>query len=279
MSKPIAKVPNHKTSENDFSRKLQNLERESKPVLKKLWQKLVELLKKIRRGIMDLWHRFLRSFAAWVDPKLEPYRESKGGKFAQKPKVVVTEEIYAPIVSEAPQTRAELMELIHDAPMNILNASERKAITAVLDLAHTTVLEIMTPAVKIVFVNQDETLGPLVLDRLYRSGFTFFPVIDGRQHIIGVLPTALLNSLDVKETNIAAKVMDPRVYYIRSDYTLEQALKAFLRTNSQLMLVVDKYEKLVGMLTFAQMLDYLFDEKYQDDFDRDDDRLAVAKRR
>jgi len=45
------------------------------------------------------------------------------------------------------------------------------------------------------------------------------------------------------------------------------------------MLVIDRYEKLAGMLTFAQIMDYLFGEKFDDAFDRDNDRLAVAKRK
>lgn len=311
MDKPFAKVPRKnkqadfkarqkfKTEaprpSSDFEQKIEKLGRDSaqqlrefgtksEPVLKRAGQSAKKLVVRVFKGIKDLWHRFLKSFARWVDPKLDPYREPRARQFndTKTPKaepVKVTESVYAPVVAEAPQTRGELLSLMREVPMSVLSGSERKAVSAVLDLPRTAVAEIMTPVVKIVFVNQDETLGPLILDRLYRSGFTFFPVIDGRQHIIGVLSTVLLNSLDIKETSQAGEIMDPRVYYIRSDYSLEQALKAFLRTNSQMMLVVDRYEKLTGMLTFAQLMDYLFDEKYQDDFDHDNDRLAVAKRK
>lgn len=294
MNKSFAKVPkkNKKSDfnvsqklqkfEDDSSRRLKELGQQSQPLLKRAWTWLKMMLARIVKGTKDLWHRFLKSFARWVDPKLDPYREPRASvqnKKAVDAPVVVTEEVYAPVVAEAPQTREDLLALMQEIPMSVLSGSERKAVAAVLDLPRVAVAEIMTPAVKIVFVQQDETLGPLILDRLYRSGFTFFPVIDGRQHIIGILSTALLNSLDIKETNQASEIMDPRVYYIRSDYSLEQALKAFLRTNSQMMLVVDRYEKLTGMLTFSQLMDYLFDEKYRDDFDRDNDRLAVAKRR
>lgn len=286
MDKTFTKVPNqNKKSDFNVQQTLQNIEKETEPFLKKVWLKLKNLVRLIAQGLQKLWQQFLRSFAAWVDPKLEPYREYHKTKFdnAKKSKnsgeVVVAEEVYAPIVPEAPQNRDELLDLIRQAPMTVLTSQERKAISAILSLSDVSVSEIMTPATKIIFVNQDETLGPLILDRLYRSGFTFFPVIDGRQHIIGTLHTAMLNSLDVKDTNSADKVMDPRVYYIRSDYSLEDALKAFLRTDSQLMLVVDRYEKLAGMLTFSQVLGFLFDEKFQDDFDRDNDRIAVAKRK
>lgn len=249
--------------------------------LKAVWRKVQEVARAAGAGLKKLKQNFLRSFARWADPKLEPYREKARGKseIVEAPiekKVVVNEVSY---MQAAPETRDDLFALIREAPMSVLTAQERKAMTAVLSLPDVKVAEIMTPQLKMVFVNRDEMLGPLTLDKLYRSGFTYFPVVDNKKHIIGTLHTALLNSLDVKETQPAAQVMDPRVYYIRMDYSLEEALKAFLRTGSQLMLVVDHYERLVGMLTFAQVMDYLFSEKYRDDFDRDDDRLAVAKRK
>jgi len=250
-------------------------------VLKRLWMGVGSFLKVIGRALRDLWRSFLKSFARWADPKLEPYRDKKLSKDFDdmKKSVVVEEATYAPVVPMAPETREDLFALLREAPMTVLTGNERKAMAAILDLPLTQVSEIMTPEKKIVFVDQDEKMGPLVLDKLYHSGFTYFPVVNGQKHIIGTLHTALLNSLDVKDTKPAKDVMEPRVYYIRADYTLEQALKAFLRTNSQLMLVVDHYERLAGMLTFEQMLSFLFDAKFQDDFAKDDDRLAVAKRK
>ncbi len=255
--------------------------------LAKIWLAVKTALARFGRWCRDLWHTFLRSFARWADPKLEPYREyslketkrNAADERCEKEKVIVQEEVYTPPELAAPTTREELFALIHGAPMSVLSSQERKAMLSVLSLPDTLVAEIMTPAVKMVFVDKDEVLGPLVLDRLYRSGFTFFPVVDKNHHIIGTLRTALLNSLDIKETSPAEKVMDPRTYFIRADYTLEQALKAFLRTGSQLMIAVDKYEKLMGMLTFEQIMDFLFNERFRDDFEKDDDRLAVAKRK
>lgn len=266
---------------------------------KGFWQKILRFLKqaggalgrffgRVGGGLKDLWHSFLKSFARWVDPKLEPYRAKPRVNSDISTKnndnnvddtsnsVSIREEIYTPV---APETREDLFALLREAPMTVLTGQERKAMSAVLSLPDVLVAELMTPKAKMVFVDKYETMGPLVLDRLYKSGFTFFPVVDGNQHIIGILQTTLLNSLDIKDTHQAVDVMDPRVYYIRMDYSLEQALKAFVRTNSQLMLVVDRYEKLVGMLTFSHLLDYLFSTDYRDDFDRDDDRLAVAKRK
>jgi len=244
----------------------------------------LEFLKRVGRVLRDFWltvwaelkkawRKLMTKYVKWVDPKFEKYREKKRANLEP---VVVQEQAYT---MAPPETREELFALLREAPMSVLNGDERKAMSALLSLPDVPVSEIMTKGAKIVFVNKDEILGPLVLDKLYRSGFTFFPVIDGREHIIGTLHTALLNSLDIKDTKPAREVMEPRVYYLRGDYSLEQALKAFLRTGSQVMLVVDKYEKLIGMLTFVQLMEYVFNGNFFDDFDRDEDRLAVAKRR
>lgn len=267
---------NNKTSSVGFGVSVKKIGGVVLGFIKQLACWVKQFFKFVGKSVRDLWHSFLKSFAAWSDPKLEPYREQRRNK---PEKVVVEETTYAPVVPAAPETREDLFALLREAPMSVLTSNERKAMTAILDLPIMRVSEIMTPALKIVFVDQDEELGPLVLDKLYKSGFTYFPVVNGQRHIIGTLHTELLNSLDVKDTKPAKEIMDPRVYYIRSDYTLEQALKAYLRTNNQLMLVIDRYERLVGMLTFEQMLSFLFDEKYQDEFSRDGDRLAVAKRR
>lgn len=295
MDKVKAKPSKNQPRTSEFSRTLRETGQKLSEFARQIWRAILTGLKKIGRGVQELWHSFLCSFARWADPRLEPYRDKTRPNLtvtnkSDSPKLavaaelnqadsneaVVVEQIYNP---PAPETREDLFALLREAPMSVLTAAERKAMAAVLSLPDVKVAELMTPATKIVFVNQGEVLGPLVLDRLYHSGFTHFPVIEGKNQIIGTLETTLLNSLDIKETSTAKQVMDPRAYYIRSDYSLEQALKAFLRTNSHMMLVVDHYEKLMGMLTFAQLIEYLFSEKFRDDFDRDNDRLAVAKRK
>ncbi|MBQ9019761.1 CBS domain-containing protein, partial [Candidatus Saccharibacteria bacterium] len=134
------------------------------------------------------------------------------------------------------------------------------------------------PRSDITFVSQDEVLGPLVLDKLYKSGYAHFPVVDARRHVIGLLHTEALNSLEIRETDVAKNFLDPNVYYVRADYSLEQVLAAFLRTNCYFFLVIDKTARLVGMLTYEMLTDYLLGGEIVDDFDRDNDRQAVAQR-
>ncbi len=164
-------------------------------------------------------------------------------------------------------------------PKSVLSARERAVIATAMAFPQRKVQDIMLPKTEIIYVAEDEVLGPLTLDRLYRSGFSHFPVINQRKEIIGLLHTDALNSLEIRETSRAREILDKNVCYLRDDYTLYEALAAFYRTNCQYFLVVDPFERIVGLLTYQMLTELLLGEAPQDDFDRDRDRAAVARRR
>lgn len=180
--------------------------------------------------------------------------------------------------TEIPTSRAEFLEILHNIPLSVFSRSQRKQLETIMNIDLTTVSELMLPENRIVYVDQDEMLGPLTLDRLFRSGLKHFPVTDRKNQIVGCIHTARLNSLDIKQSEKARDILDPNVYYVREDYTLEQALEVFLRTESYFLLVVDHYGKITGILNFSDFADFLFGKLKNDGFLHDDDHLAVAKR-
>lgn len=117
----------------------------------------------------------------------------------------------------------------------------------------------MVPKSKMIFVRDNEVLGPLVLDKLYRSGFTNFPVVDTHDKILGVIHTEALNALEIKITSRASKYIDPHVNYLHITDTLEFAVDEIERTNRYYFLVLDGNESLVGFFTTQILLDYLLD--------------------
>lgn len=178
-----------------------------------------------------------------------------------------------------PTSIEDFLALLKRTPRSVISQRERHVIATIMNFPNTLVSELMLPPSAITYVKDDEVLGPLTLDRLYRSGFQHFPVIDASCRIIGLIHTTALNSLEIKQTSRAREILDPKVYYLREDYTLNQALAAFLRTNCYFFLVIDRFERIVGLLTYEMIVDYLLGETPTDNFDRDSDRLAVAKRR
>lgn len=104
-------------------------------------------------------------------------------------------------------------------------------------------------------------------------------MIDEKGGITGVIHTSSLNSLKIKDTDRAASFLNHEVYYMRDDYSLTQAMAAFIRTNSYFFMVVNYGGQVVGPNYFWRALvEKLLSELPEDDFTADDNLMAVAKR-
>ena len=179
-----------------------------------------------------------------------------------------------------PKTLKEFIEILRDLPEEVLSQKERMMIVAAMEFKNLRVSDIMAPREKVAFVNIRDFLGPLTLDRLYRSGTSMFPVVDetGRQ-VIGTISVDRLNSLEIRENDTAEKYMDPRVCYLREDYSLEQATSAFLRTHCFFFIVVNKMGQLTGTLNFKEIVGVILGYYPKDDFDEDTSLGAVIRRK
>ena len=256
----------------------------------------MDILHRVLTLIKGFWHwlctgfhklkvAFLTGFTHWIDPKLQKYRTSKHDKHTPTKTTPITEvksdnKNHTPVPKDyTPNSIADFLNLLKRTPRSVLSTRERHVIATIMNFPTVKVSEIMLPKSAITYVQADEVLGPLTLDRLYRSGFQHFPVLNKQRQIIGLVHTTSFNNLEIKETRNVQDIIDPKICYVRDDYTLNQALAAFLRTNSYFFLVVDHYVSIVGMLTYQMLVDYLLGETPSDNFDHDSDRLAVAKRK
>ena len=175
-------------------------------------------------------------------------------------------------------SREELQYLV-DESSNVLTPDEKKLIVYSLSFKDKLVNTIMTPRSMIDSIKNTEFLGPLTLDELHKTGHSRLPVISGDiDHIIGILNLKNLLALDVKHSVTAEKAMEPKVYYIREDQTLQHALAAFLKTHHQLFVVVNEFRETVGLLSLEDVIEALIGQKIVDEFDAHDDLRAVALR-
>lgn len=174
------------------------------------------------------------------------------------------------------QSREDLIDIVARSHMAI-SADERRAIEGVLALQEKTVEEVMTPRSVIDTIAIDEVLAPIIVDQLYQTGHSRFPVIDGDiDHIVGML--MLRDAVDMKKPKSTVKVaMSERVYYIAAQQTLEQALHAFIRTRHHLFVVVNEYRETVGVLSLEDVLEALLGRKIVDEFDEFEDLRKVAE--
>ncbi len=209
----------------------------------------------------SLINKLMKKFVRWLDPKLDRFRSAK-----------------APTPPYTPKTVADFIGVMKRTPKEVINDNQRNIIAAAMSFKDRKVKEIMLPKDQMTFVYENDYLGPVMLDKLYKSGFEHFPVLDKQKHIVGVIHTESLNSLEIRKTDKASKYLDKNVFYLREDYTLDQALAAFMRTNSFIFMVINKSEELVGLMSFEMMMKFLLGEIPEDGFTKDNSSFSVAKR-
>lgn len=209
------------------------------------------------------WRNLMRGLTRWLDPRLEKYRE------APEPEMP---ELYLP------ETTEDLVWLLRKLPESVLTGEEKRRIGAAMSFETRQVRDLMVARDEMTLVYENDFLGPLMLDQLYKSGQLHFPVMGAQGQVVGVLHTEALNKLEVRETDRARNYLDEKLYYLRDDYSLEQAFAAVLRTNCYFFLVVNRMGTVVGMLSFNRMIEELTGKVPEDTFAADDDLMAVAKR-
>lgn len=164
-----------------------------------------------------------------------------------------------------------------DRDRDVLDKDEKLLIRQALLYQDMLVRDIMIPRSVVVTVEADETVGPLLLDRLHKSGHSRFPVVEGDlDHIQGVLYMHDLVPLDPKSKKVS-NVMNPKVFYVHQEKSLDHVLQAFLRTKHHLFMVVNEFEEVMGVVSIEDVLETIIGRKIVDEFDQYEDLRAVAK--
>lgn len=173
-------------------------------------------------------------------------------------------------------SKEELLEaLAHDR--TVLSKEEKTFIRQSLAYESIKIKDVMTPRSVVVFADSQDTLGPVVLDRLHKSGQSRFPVVNkDLDHIVGMLYMHELVSLNPKIKYIS-DIMSDKVYYVSEDKTLDHALHAFLRTRCHLFIVVNEFEETTGVISIEDVIETIIGRKIVDEFDQYEDLRAVAK--
>lgn len=184
----------------------------------------------------------MRKIVKFIDPKLDKYREKKAP---------------TKIPKYTPKTLEDFIDVLKRTPKEVLSSDDRNRIAAIMSFDSRKVSDLMIPKEKMVFVNQKDFLGPLTLDKLYKSGFTNFPVVDDREKVKGVIHTEALNALEIKKTDRAEKYIDKNICYLHTNDSLHFAIEEIGRTNSYYFLVLDNSNSLAGFFTIQMLLDYL----------------------
>ncbi len=174
--------------------------------------------------------------------------------------------------------RDDLIELIknqRDMADSRIPDAELDLVLHALSFGEKTVQSVMVPRRSVKTVRQTDIVGPILMDELYESQYSRFPVIGADKKAVEAI-LYLRDLISAKHGGTVGDVMKSAVHYVHEDQTLYHVLHAFLTTKQHLFVVIDSDEAYVGIITIEDVLEQVIGHRIQDDFDAYDDKRAVA---
>ncbi len=195
-----------------------------------------------------------------LDPKLEKYRPPKKVKPFR------------------PETEQELVAVLKRTPKDVLPDDKRNLIAGAMSFDKIPVSSVMVPKKDMMFLHEGDFLGPLLLDKLYKTGADCFPVLGADKQVCGLVYTDEIDPLKIEEDQPIDKFIQRKVAFVRGDYSLEMVISTFLRMHTDYCIVLDKEMEIQGCLTLGDVTTLLFNREITDSFDSDASPFAVAHR-
>ena len=157
---------------------------------------------------------------------------------------------------EPPVTEEEIRRLIQQGTAaGVFEASEQNMIEAVIELGDKSARALMTPRTQIVWLDENDSVER-IRGKISESGHSRFPVGRGSlDNIVGVTQAKdlLSNALDGKPIDLSASLQPPVL--VPRTLTALQVLDYIKRSGSHLVLVVDEYGGIEGLLTHHDVLE------------------------
>lgn len=179
--------------------------------------------------------------------------------------------------------KEDLLELLKNQarqPDSRISPKELKIARGSLALSDKTVGEAMLPWRKIKWVAAGDSIGPMVMDELHQTGQTRFPVVKeitkaANPQIVGALYlTDLLNNLENKGR--VRDIMHQGANFINETQNLLSAIDGFLKSGHYLLVVINNFEEVVGVITLEDVLKQIFGDELSGDLDNYADMRSVA---
>lgn len=175
--------------------------------------------------------------------------------------------------------RQDLLELIERQQRqldNRLTSEELGIAQRALHFSDRKVADVLTPRKQVKTVNAADTVGPILIDELHKSGQEAALVRETpKGPVIGSLE---LRNLNLNSSGKVRDIMNSRVYFLHENDSLSEALHAFFVTNQSLFVVVNNAEENIGIITVQTILNQLLGHIPGDDFDQYANLSAVAQR-
>lgn len=179
----------------------------------------------------------------------------------------------ASFISSEPDTRTELLEILHDAHERKLIDSEcLSMIEGVFRLFDSAVRDIMIPRSQMYVIDitrpQHEWIG-----EVRENGHSRYPAIEGDpEKIVGILHAKDL--LHAGEDGFSVRnILHPAVF-IPESKRLNVLLRDFRNTHNHMAIVVDEFGNVSGLVTIEDVLEQIVGD-IEDEFDEEEDDQIV----
>lgn len=186
---------------------------------------------------------------------------------------------YRPItVHTGLYTKDDLLDLLKQQKGQLDNRVSKEDLLIAqhsLTFGEKQVRDVMTPRRVMATVAGSETISPIVMEELHKTGHSRFPVYEDRKdNFVGLL---YMRDMVKKRTSGKVKdLMEKKVYYVHDEDQLTDVLQVFIKTHHHLFLVVNSFEEVVGLITMEDILEQVVGKPIIDEFDQYDDLRAVA---
>ena len=146
------------------------------------------------------------------------------------------------------------MQLNEGTEAGIFKESEQDMVEGVFSLSDQRVNALMTPRNEIVWLDLTDTAVE-IRKKLSESPFSRFPIAEeGLEHVLGVVKAKDVLLADVKKGRDLQAVMRPPIF-IPETALGSRALEIFRENKRELMLVVDEFGVVQGLITLADILE------------------------
>lgn len=153
-------------------------------------------------------------------------------------------------------TEEELQMLISQGTRaGVFEEAEQDMVEGIFSLGDQRVYSLMTPRTEIVWLDVNDTLEE-ILEKISSSPYSRFPVRqDSLEKIVGIVKSRdlLVQSLSGKE--IKLKELAKPAFFIPETTLASRALETLKKNNTELLLVIDEFGGVQGLLTINDILE------------------------
>jgi magnesium and cobalt transporter len=182
------------------------------------------------------------------------------------------------VLSGEPQSRADLLEVIHSASdRGLVDAESLQIIESTLQVSERQVREIMIPRAQMVAI-RDNAAPVDFLPAMIESAHSRFPVLaaDNSDEVVGIIFAKDLLKLATGERSDRFQLKDylrPALFVPESTH-LDKLIREFRGKKSHMAIVVNEYGGIAGLVTLEDALEQIVGEiDDEHDFEDDEDTL------